>query len=350
MKRLFNHKKTIALVLLFFVFAAAMFIYLLKVFDMKDDKHAEQTFASFYAQKKNSLDGVYIGSSSVYRYWIPTQAYQKYGMRVFNLSTGSQPVVLQKYIIKDALKRQPDMKVILIDIRSIVSASKTLKESDIRRVTDSMPMSVNRIRAINAALNYFKTEGADISYKKSYYYFSFLFYHNRWSDDLSTSDLNPKMKQNPCMGFVYDSASTERYAVNPPEYVSGTGRLDAEKKEVLEDLLDYCSTLKQKVIFVSSPYEIPESDQKDLYTCEKMIRDKGFTFIDFNSKKMTGKINLNWSTDFLNTKHVNINGAEKYTKYLSSWLNQHVTFRKHTDSASEAAWDKAAKALNRRLS
>ncbi|MGN1382608.1 MAG: hypothetical protein ACI4W2_07320 [Eubacterium sp.] len=350
MKRLSTHKKTIAFVLLFFIFAAAMMVYLTKVFDMKDDKHAEQTFASFYAQKKNSLDGVYIGSSSVYRYWISTQAYQKYGMRIFNLSTGSQPVVLQKYVIKEALKKQPDMKVILIDIRSLVSASKTLKESDIRRVTDSMPMSVNRIQAVNAALKYFKAEGADISYNKSYYYFSFLFYHNRWSDDLSRSDLNPKTKQNPYMGFVYDSASTDRYAMKAPEYVSGTGSLDAEKKAVLKDLLDYCSTLKQKVIFVSSPYQSSASDQKDLHSCEKMIRKKGFTFIDFNSKKMTGRIKLNWSTDFLNTKHVNINGAEKYTKYLSAWLNQHVRFRKHTDSASKAAWDKAAAALNRKLS
>jgi hypothetical protein len=350
MKRLLKHKKTIALVLLFLIFAAAMLFYLNKVFDMKDDKHAEQTFASFYAQKKNSLDGVYIGSSAVYRYWIPTQAYQKYGMRIFNISTGSQPVVLQKYLIQEALKSQPDAKVILLDIRSIISPSKTLKESDIRRVTDSMPMSVNRIPAIHAALKYFKAEGADISYNKSYSYLSFLFYHNRWSDDLTRSDLNPKTKQNPYMGFIYDSSSTVVYPMRQPSYVSGTETLSADKKAVLEDLLDYCRTLKQKVIFVSSPYQISESDQQLLHSCENMIRAKGFTFIDFNTQKMTEKIGLDWSKDFLNTKHVNYNGAEKFTAYLSSYLNKHVQFKKHSDFASEKAWKKASAALDRKLS
>lgn len=350
MKHLIKNKKTAVSVLVFLIAASALLGYLTSIFDLNDDKHAERTFASFYSLEKNSLDGIYLGSSAAYRYWIPTQAYTRYGMKIFNLSTGSQPVVLQKYLIKEALKSQPDMKVIVIDIRSIIAADKKLKESDIRRVTDSMPMSANRIRAINAALKYFKQEGADISYSKRNYYFSYLLYHNRWADDFSVSDLNPVDKKNPYMGFIYTSGSSQSNTLTPPEYTSETSGLDSAKTAVLKDLLAYCKTLKQKVIFVSSPYQISSADQKDLNTCEKMIEKSGFTFLDFNTEKLSDKMNLNWTTDFLDSKHVNYSGAEKFTAYMSAYLNKQITFDKQTSSASAKEWKQAAKRLDRAVS
>ena len=33
----------------------------------------------FYAEDKNSLNAVMIGSSAIYRYWIPAQAYEEQG-------------------------------------------------------------------------------------------------------------------------------------------------------------------------------------------------------------------------------------------------------------------------------
>lgn len=185
-------RRDIVTSLLFLILTASLLFYLTQVFALKDDKTAEKMFHAFYDQKENSLDGIYIGSSAVYRYFIPTKAYRDEGMAVFNISTGSQPVILEKYIIKEALKTQPDMKVIIIDIRNLTADDDDLSEADIRRVTDAMKPSKNRIDAINAALKYFKAQDIDISTNKMYYYFPFLLYHNRWQDDLTIEDLKAK--------------------------------------------------------------------------------------------------------------------------------------------------------------
>ncbi len=341
MKEVWNNKqkrKKAAIVLVFILVAAGLMVYLLNVFVLDDQK----ALSGFYHQEENSLDGIYIGSSAVYRYWIPTQAYDEYGMKIYDIGTGSEPVVLQKYLIKEALKTQPNMKVVLLDIRSLLKSGDELKEADISRVTDAMKMSSNRTEAIDAALDYFKKEGAPISYNKSYYYYPFLLYHSRWSDDFSPSDLKPFRSKSPYMGFEVSDMSTAVYKNTKPSYTEDQTKLSEAKIEILEDLLAYCKTLDQKVIFVSALYSISQDDQKELNASISLIRKSGFTVLDFNSKAMEGKIGLNWSTDFMDSNHVNYLGAVKYTSYLSSYLNKNVKFSSDASDSVKETWDKAA--------
>ncbi len=345
-------------VLLFFVILCLLGVYLLNVFDMKDDKGAEKVFRTFYAEKKNSLDGIYIGSSSAYRFWIPPYAYEKNGMTISNLGTGSQPVVLQKYIIGEALKTQPDMKVVIIDIRSMLKNDKRLKEADIRRVTDSfhpyeflLRPSRNRINAIDASLDYFRNEGADIEYNKYYYYFPFLKYHNRWQSDIRLKDLSGVQFRNRFKGFVFTkSGSLSVKKLEPPVYTDTEAEtMDQEKQNVLRDLIRYCKTLDQEVLFVSAPYQISEAEQEQLNICSRIIMQSGLTLLNFNQAQDTAWMGLDWSTDFMDTKHVNVYGAMKYTSYLSRYLSEHMELPDHRNDEAYRSWDRAKERFHSRL-
>ncbi len=345
-------------VLLFLLILSLLGYYLLNVFDMKDDKGAEKVFQTFYLEKENTLDGIYIGSSSAYRFWIPPYAYENTGMTVSNLGTGSQPVVLQKYIITEALKTQPGMKVIVIDIRSMLNDDKRLKEADIRRVTDSFPLmdpwyrpSRNRIQAINAALDYFESQNAAIEYTRGYYYFPFLKYHNRWQSDIGFKDLTGLKYKNRFKGFVFTaSGSLSVKKLEKPDYtgVIADG-IDPVKEKVLKDLIDYCKRLDQKVIFVSAPYQISEEEQEQLNACSKMIRQAGFTILNFNTAETVDALGLDWQSDFMDRKHVNVYGAMKYTEYIMNYLQAQIELTDHRGDDTFQSWNRSAERFHEKL-
>ncbi len=345
-----NKKKIIISVVevfLFLALAAGLVAYLVDVFAMEDYNHAEQVFNGFYDQPEDSLDGIYIGSSASYRYWIPTEAYDKYGMKIYCIGTAAQPIVLQKYIIKEALKTQPDMDVILLDIRR-TRIGGSLGEADMRRVTDNMEFSDNRTEAINAALTYYRKSDGQISYNKNYYYFPFLLYHSRWADDFTLEDLNPADKDAPFMGYMFDDRGTvSKKNIVQPTYTTETTALEPQKKKALIDLLKYCGTLKQKVIFVSSPYRIPKAEQEAINESIKIIKSYGFDVLNYNTDSMTKAMNLDWSTDFMNGRHLNYVGASKYTASLASYLEKHVDFTISKNKTSTELWKAASKNLKK---
>ena len=344
--------------LLFLIVLCLLAVYMLNVFDMKDDKGAEKVFRTFYLEKNNTLDGIYIGSSSAYRFWIPPYAYENSGMAISNLGTGSQPVVLQKYIISEALKTQSSMKVIVIDIRSMLNDDKRLKEADIRRVTDSFPVmdpwyfpSRNRIRAINTSLEYFDSQEAKIEYTKWYYYFPFLKYHNRWQSDITPKDLTGLKYKNRFKGFVFTSSgSLSVKKLEPPSYTSEkAGISDPAKKEVLRDLIAYCKRLDQKVVFVSAPYRISEEEQEQLNTYSEQITEAGFPVLNFNTPETMELPGLDWQTDFMDPKHVNVYGAMKYTACIMNYLKEQVEWTDHRGDDTYLSWDKAALRFHKKL-
>ena len=341
--------RVVAGILLFFALAAGLLFYLNCVFDLKDDKSSEKVFEAFYNQEENSLDGIYLGSSAVYRYFVPTQAFEDSGMAIFDLGTGSQPIVLEKYIIREALKTQPDMKVIVIDVRSLTSSDEHLKEADIRRVTDAMKQSKNRIDAINAGLKYFREKNADISYNKMYYYFSFMLYHNRWNEDFGFGDLKGTTDGNAYKGFYATKHSMISVPVEQPTYTTEKTEPEAVDKAALQDLLYYCSTLDQKVIFVSSPFSISQDRQKLLNSYTEMIRDAGFTMYNFNTEEGAAKLGLDWDNDFLDTGHVNYYGAVKFTRWMEKAIAKEVKLEDHRNDLDYESWVQAAGNLAKKL-
>lgn len=106
-------------VIIFLMVLFCLLFYLNRVFDMKSTIESEP-FSGFYTEESGSLDGVYLGSSSVYRFWMPTRAFEDYGMCIYNMGTPAQSIALEKYIIIETLKTQPRMEVIIIDLRNLV--------------------------------------------------------------------------------------------------------------------------------------------------------------------------------------------------------------------------------------
>ena len=133
----------------------------------------------FYKEPRNSLDVVYLGSSNAYAHFNTTLAYQKYGFTTGIMAADAMPFLMVEYLIKESEKYQsPNLYV--IDIARVADEFGNHSEGDIRKSTDSMRFSYNRIQAINEILSYTDIKKSDYIN----YYLSYTLYHDRWEDFL----------------------------------------------------------------------------------------------------------------------------------------------------------------------
>lgn len=339
--------RTIIFVLVFI----CLFFYLSSVFSLKDDSQGGEIWNSFYREKPNTLDGVYIGSSSVYAFYMPTRAYEDRGICISNLATASQPVSLIKYVIQESLRTQKDTKVILIDLRNFTRPVAGLKEMDIRYVTDSLRSPDIRYKAIKAALAYYKAMGAKIDYKEEHYLLSYIKFHNRWEDDISLEDWLPTGRHNDFKGYAIDEDAYNTLHMYTPYTVYGEKDLEKAQWKVLKELVAYCKTLKQKVIFVSSPYYTTKDSKLMISnTVYNYVESQGFEVWNFNQEPLKSELNMDYWTDYYQRNHTNVKGAQKYTDFLADMIDDELKLPDHRGMKGYESWDVAARDLKKELS
>ena len=289
-----------------------------------------KTYVSFliYDEPKNSSDIVYIGSSAVYTYFNPVLAYDLYGFTTCFCATGSQPFNAIKYLLKETQKYQ-NPELYIIDLATSIEDWDFFDEGAIRRTTDSMKFSKNRIDAINEILKY---KGID---KKDYinYYFSFLRYHDIWRD---ITKENFTKNEYSYKGFILSPESSKNIYIDEFNWKDDIMEISAEKKQILMELIEYIKVNNLNVLFVVPKRGFEEEIIKQLNNAIEIIKESGLDIINFNTLE---DFSVNYATDFYNTSHVNIYGATKYTLYLSKYLNDHYDLPNHNGDEAYNSWE-----------
>ena len=103
-KKLFT--KNALKALLFLCIIAAITLFFNHVLGFADAEHTETIMNEFYEQEENSVDVIYFGSSATQRAFVQPVAFHNDGIAGYSLACGSQPFVLTKYIMEEALKTQ----------------------------------------------------------------------------------------------------------------------------------------------------------------------------------------------------------------------------------------------------
>ena len=100
-------------------------------------------FPSFYAQEKNSIDIVTIGSSADYRYIDTPMLYELFGYTSYNLATAQQPTSVTRFIMNEAEKSQ-NPSLFIVEAREFVHLPESKQETAVYCVSDSMDLSLNK--------------------------------------------------------------------------------------------------------------------------------------------------------------------------------------------------------------
>lgn len=322
-------------------------------------------YNTFYDLPKNSIDGIVLGNSVAHRGWSDVTAWNESGMAVYSLATESQPMPLTKYIIEEALKTQ-DLKFVVIELHGMRGNMFYYpSETFLRRITDIMPLSKNKVETAKAAYEYYNKiadyrenvlkRGSSAELDEASLYLPFLKYHSRWQelekadfDDCVSQTMSTYAAEHMCeIAYVDPMPYSEKFA-----YTAEAGELGDYQIEAFTDLLEYLKKKDLQTIFVSFPSKMTQKEQKQINQSIEMIEnfdyDK-FSVCNMNSddvykgsnEGINAELKIDWSVDFYGKDHVNSYGNIKTTEYLMNFIKKQVDIEDKRGDSKYAAWDKA---------
>ena len=347
--RTFTKTRIILGILVFLICAGVVFAYLSKVFSMGDSDANRQTFKAFYAEEENTVDVAYFGTSASNRYFINPKAFHDQGISSFTLATMGMPLFYVPNLIDEVNKTQ-DPELYIIELRWVDKERDQITDAHIRRVTDNMKMSENRIDAIDKSFDYMDGSTGmlgDITYNKIEYVMPIIKYHGRLAqENMTPGDFKLTSSKNQTKGYVLSHSTTKQVNQFMSRLSDEREPLSEMAETALNEVLDYCDSLPEdkEVLFVLSPYSVKKPQMPKFNTAMDMVKERGYTVINFNTPEMYEELDIDWDHDFYNSKHVNYIGAEKYTSWLSEYIKENYDLEDHRGDSRYESWEIAYEA------
>lgn len=293
-------------------------------------------FAGFYAEKKDSLDIVMIGSSPVFPYYATPKLWGETGIAMYPLSSNVQRPVAMKYLVEEAEKYQSPA-LYIFEMRMFTMADEGLRENMAytRGVTDNMRYSRLRNKTIRAMVPAENEEG------RLSFYLDIMKYHTNWkmlalpSEWANMAYCNP----HPLKGYTFKDE------VGPQPMpdcggAQGTKAISGEQEAYLHELLDFLKCGGRDALFIVSPYGESLEEQQMYNYMEEIVSSEGYPFLDMNDH--FEEIGIIFEEDFADYgSHTNAVGAEKCTDFLEKYLTEHYTLADRRGDAAYESWDKA---------
>lgn len=339
------NKKQVLRAIAFFICVAIMVVGLCDLFEESNTENSNKRFYKFRNLPENTVDAVMIGTSGTDRYWIASQAYEKYGMTVYPMSTNSMPVFLYINLIEEVLTYQ-NPELLILDIRPFTQENIDTNRMDAkaRLLLDVMePFTVNRIKAaLNTTKAIKKVNPNEESFDLSLY-FSFIKFHSRWSEDKFRIERNLGDLEHNYLGFYIGNKMIRQVKQNPIGYnPENIGELDPISEDVLYELFDYIKEKDLNVVFFDSPQIRNEIDMGRANKVYSILEKEGYDYIHyFDENDPDGiTIDFDYNTDFYNAAHTNFYGATKFTEAFSGYLHENYGLPdRRNDEDVKKDWD-----------
>ncbi len=293
---------------------------------------------SLYNEKPHTLDMAIIGGSGVYRYFDPMYAYEESGMTSFVYACAALSGYFTEDCIKEVLHSQ-NPQLIVIDGRRWLSRCVENYGQNARYILDSIDWSVRRLQYVT---RFCRTYG--LSFSESVpYYFEMCLYHN--NPDALLTDLNRQLFDNrydnrPTFMKGFGMRTKVKPCKAPPAEITSSikstplsPRTDAEFRKLME----FCSGLDADVLLMFTPYSINQGDMEEYNEMERIAAEYGIP--SWNGNRYYDEIGLDFETDFYNSRHTNVSGAEKTTACFLSYLQEHYDFPDHRALNDRPEWD-----------
>ncbi len=308
-----------------FLGCAILLIYGLTVL-LKDkrvtfDYDTTRKVEGFYAEEKNSLDFVFVGSSQMFTTVVPAVLWEEYGITSYDFGANEQPMYLSYYYIKEALKYQ-DPKAVVLEV-SYCNTPEYTHEGVLHINLDDLRMGQVKLEAI-----------FDIIPKGERwpYIFELAKYHETWKN------LNqPAMeyifadKHNPYKGYTPSVDGFADGGVFNEEIAKVTEKATLAKLSVeyMEKIIALCEEEGVDLLFLKTPNDHIQN-QPAYNTVADIAKEHDVPYLDLN-KEMAGQL------------HNHVFHAETITKRIGQWLTQLYKVEDKRENPEYAVWHEDAK-------
>ncbi len=314
------------------VFVFVMVICLLGVQQLLMPKYVtdiqEGSMIEEYYQSEKNHDVLIIGSCQVYENISPVTMWEEYGITSYVRGSADQYIWQSYYILEDTLRYETP-KVVMVDIQSMAIKKSEAEEPYNRMTIDGMRWSATKVNAINASM----TEDEN--------FISYLFplarYHSRWSE-LTSEDIKyyinkPKVTTNGYMMRV----GVKPVTTKPRVPVLADGTFDESNMEYLQKMSDMCKEKDIKLVLLKAPNIFPHWYEEYEQQIEDFAKENELLYI--NALEVGDKTGIDYLTDTYDTGlHMNVQGAEKYSKYLAGVLDDKYDLKDYRDDKDVAKY------------
>ena len=125
-----SKKEMLLRAVIFAVAVVLVFLYLNAVFTIPNSDPNRRIFNAFYAEKKDTIDAVYLGTSATNRYFIGPLAYEETGLAEFDLAAMGMPLIFMQNLMKEVEKTQ-DPALYIIELRGVLKGREDVTDAHI---------------------------------------------------------------------------------------------------------------------------------------------------------------------------------------------------------------------------
>lgn len=340
--------RAVSFVLVFLVIFHLMSNVLIKSIVTGVEDNVSRIYAMYHSEKKNSWNGVIMGSSTIYCGWVAPVAWKEKGIAIYPVSYLSLSFHMYLNLIKEVEKTQ-DTDFFVVDLRGLRKLADDYTGRAARYVTDNMPMSVNRIDTVNRTLSVLSdiNEGKGVQEDKLSYYIPFFKYHSRWSELEMGDYVKPE-------SHYKGAVQTDKFAftqkkLKKPKLTEECGELSDLQKKYLIELLEYGKEKNLQMLFISTPVaKFSDINEQKMYNeAFRIAESYGYKTINFNTEKMYQELDLDFKTDFRDGTHLNSIGGRKFTSYLADYVAETYDLEDLRGKEEYKDWDEAWEAYDK---
>lgn len=262
---------------------------------------------TFYAQKKNTVDVLFLGTSHAGTNIDLPLLWRKAGISSYALWGSIQPSWNTYYFLREALKTQTP-KVIVYDVFVLGLGESELYSDEARQVTNIAGMNYSLNRLQSALVTGPQQRQADL-------FLGLPLYHSRY-DELSAYDFKfyPWSE-----GLEEQKGYVPRYGSNWTvdlnyEETGEVAKLSDKQEEYFIKIIEFCEEKKIPLILTVTPTANRAGEQAAYNRVREIADEYGLPF--YNLNQMDQELDFSTSDFSYDDTHLNTQGARKVASFL----------------------------------
>lgn len=291
-------------------------------------------FNHFYEEREDSLDVVFLGSSHVYSGISPMEMWNLHGISGYDCTSSSQDAIKSYYFLEEIFKYQSP-KVVVFDLMSLF-IGKTNDEISNRSAFNCLRFSPVFVKMAWESMN------KDNNESLLFLTFPVFRYHSRW-EELKKIDFESRATRDLAKGYDMSYGTVQAVKLTQENFPLLTGDKQTSEVQPIEEesatyirkMVNLCSKEGVKMLFIKTP--VTGYTHKMGNAMQNFADECDVPLIDYNLKWQ--ELGIDYTTDFLDTVHLNLNGAQKLSVALGQTLKNTYNIGGHKEDPMYADWN-----------
>lgn len=289
-----------------FILTIVMVVYFGNIMTPNNSRWCTNAIKAFHSLEDNSLDVIVYGSSRAWRGCNTQLMHSKYGLNAYNYGCNWQSINTTSLFLQDSLRTQAP-KVVCIETSFVNQIEQDVDLNGQIYYTRVMPNFDGKRRYLRQCFG---------NHPERYlsYYFPLIMFHSNWNEiDPSAFNIGSPDELVSTRGFMYVGGVEE---FEEPDYTNfSEEEIQDACIKVLDEIVEVCHSKGISVIFFNCPVA------EEYHYGEAMKRyaeENDCAYL--NLYEHLYELQIDWKHDMADFSHLNPDGAEKITSYLSEYI------------------------------